>query len=54
VWGRIVSNNQNLTDEQLANKLTALAVKHLNKLPPKERGKKIQAFEKRIATSSAP
>jgi hypothetical protein len=38
-----------LTEEQLADKFTAIAVKHLDKLSPDERERRIQAFEKRIS-----
>lgn len=37
--------------EEIADELTAIAVEHLDKLPPEEREKRVQAFEKRVATS---
>lgn len=39
-----------LTDEQLADEFTAIAAKHLDKLSPEERERRIQAFEKRISS----
>ena len=43
-----------LTDEQLADEFTAIAVKHLDKLPADERERRIQAFEKRISSGAKP
>jgi hypothetical protein len=43
-----------LTEEQLADKFTAIAVKHLDKLSPDERERRIQAFEKRISGARGP
>lgn len=43
-----------LTDEQLADEFTAIAVKHLDKLPADERERRIQAFEKRISSAAKP
>ena len=41
-----------LTEEQLADKFTAIAVKHLDQLSPDDRERRIQAFEKRISSVS--
>ncbi len=41
-----------LTDEQLADQFTAIAVKHLDQLSPDERERRIQAFEKRISSAA--
>ena len=40
-----------LTAEELADRLTDIAVAHLDTFPPKERESRIQAFEKAVATS---
>ena len=39
------------TNEEIADELTAIAVAHLDTLSPEEREARIQAFEKRVATS---
>jgi hypothetical protein len=43
-----------LTEEQLADEFTAIAVKHLDKLPADEREHRIQAFQKRISSGAKP
>ncbi len=39
-----------LAEEKLADKLTAIAVAHLDSLSPEEREGRIRAFEKKVST----
>lgn len=43
--------NDKKTVEEIADELTAIVVEGLDNLSPEEREKRIQAFEKRVATS---
>jgi len=42
-----------LTDEQLAVEFTAMAVAHLDKLPPAERKMRLREFSKRVTSGCA-
>ena len=42
-----------LTDEQLADEFTAMAVAHLDKLPAAERKMRLREFGKRVASGCA-
>lgn len=46
-----MAKEKKLTDEQLAEEFTAMAVQHLDKLSPEEREGRIKEFSRRVATS---
>jgi hypothetical protein len=46
---KINAAKKKLTDERLAEEFTAMAVRHLDKLPRAEREEKIREFSKRLA-----
>jgi hypothetical protein len=47
-----MAKSRKLTLDQAARKLTAIAVRHLDTLPPDEREKRIAAFETVISTGT--